>query len=95
MQSVDLALVKEYAGKDANFMLSIYQKLLPKIAAQGLEKLLLEVESPLVNVLAAMEQAGVKVYTDVQGHVEMSPVGIQSLLIHCYFPDTTGSRHLP
>lgn len=65
MQSVDLALVKEYAGEDADITLQIYQKLLPKIAAQGLEKLLYEVELPLVNVLAAMEQAGVKVDTEV------------------------------
>jgi DNA polymerase I len=65
MQSVDLALVKEYAGEDADITLQIYQKLLPEIAAHGLEKLLYEVELPLINVLAAMEQTGVKVDTKV------------------------------
>ena len=43
----------------------------------------------LVKVLATIEQAGVKINTDVQGHMKMSFFGIQSLLIHCCFPDTT------
>jgi DNA polymerase I len=63
MQTVDVALVKEYAGEDADITLQIYQKLASEIAAQGLEKLLYEVEFPLVNVLAAMEHTGVKVDT--------------------------------
>ncbi len=65
MQAVDLGLVKEYAGEDADITLQVYQKLVPEIAAQGLEKLLYKVELPLVNVLAAMEQTGVKVDTEV------------------------------
>jgi DNA polymerase I len=65
MQAVDLVLVKEYAGEDADITLQVYQKLVPEIAAQGLEKLLYEVELPLVNVLAAMEQTGIKVDTEV------------------------------
>jgi DNA polymerase I len=65
MQTVDLVLVKDYAGEDADITLQIYQKLVPEIASQGLEKLLYEVELPLVNVLAAMEQTGIKVDTEV------------------------------
>jgi DNA polymerase-1 len=65
MQAVNVALVKEYAGEDADITLQVYQKLVSEIAAQGLEKLLYEVEFPLVNVLAAMEHTGVKVDTGV------------------------------
>jgi DNA polymerase I len=65
MQAVDVALVKEYAGEDADITLQIYQKLVPEIAAQGLKKILYEVELPLVNVLAAMEHTGVKIDTEV------------------------------
>jgi DNA polymerase I len=65
MQEVDIALVKEYAGEDADVTLQIYQKLAPEIAAQGLEKMLYEVELPLVNVLATMEHTGVRIDTEV------------------------------
>jgi len=65
MQAVDVALVKEYAGEDADITLQVYQKLAAEIAIQGLEKLLYEVEFPLVNVLAFMENTGVKVDTGV------------------------------
>jgi DNA polymerase-1 len=63
MQAVNVALVKEYAGEDADITLQVYQKLASEITTQGLEKLLYEVELPLVNVLASMEHAGVKVDT--------------------------------
>jgi DNA polymerase-1 len=65
MQAIDVALVKEYAGEDADITLQVYQKLVPEIATQGLEKMLYEVELPLVNVLAAMEHIGVKIDTGV------------------------------
>ncbi len=65
MQAVDIALVKEYAGEDADITLQVYQKLVLEITAQGLEKMLYEVEFPLVNVLAAMEHTGVKIDTGV------------------------------
>ena len=65
MQTVDIVLVKEYAGEDADITLQVYQKLVPEIAAQGLEKMLYEVELPLIKVLAAMEHAGVKIDTGV------------------------------
>ncbi|XWN34634.1 MAG: DNA polymerase I [Roseivirga sp.] len=65
MQEVDVALVKEYAGEDADLTLQLYHKLQPEIVAQGLEKLLYEVELPLVEVLATMEHTGVKLDTAV------------------------------
>ena len=64
MQTVDINLIKEYAGEDADVTLQVYRKLAPEIATQGLTKMLHEVEFPLVNVLAAMEHTGVKVDTE-------------------------------
>ena len=65
MLTVALALVKEYAGEDADITLQIYQKLFPEIAAQHFGKLFYEVELPLVAVLAAMEHTGVKIDIEV------------------------------
>jgi DNA polymerase I len=50
----------EYAAEDADFTLRLYEALAPKVREAGLEKLLLEVEQPLVPVLMDMEKAGVK-----------------------------------
>ncbi len=52
----------EYAGIDALGALS--QRLERKVREQGMEKLLREVELPLVEVLADMEHTGVKVDAD-------------------------------
>ncbi len=65
MQAVDIALVTEYACEDADITLQIYHQLAPQIAAQGLKKLLYEVELPLIRVLATMECAGVKADKEV------------------------------
>ncbi|MEL6152500.1 MAG: DNA polymerase I [Bacteroidota bacterium] len=65
LQDVDIAQVKEYASEDADITLQLYHKLTPEIKAQGLEKLLEEVEIPLVAVLASIEHAGIKVDTQV------------------------------
>ena len=63
MRAVDVALVKEYAGEDADITLQVYQQLAPKITEQGFDKLLHDVEFSLVSVLAAMEHTGVKIDT--------------------------------
>ena len=72
LQEVDVALVKEYAGEDADITLQLYYQLAPAIKQQRLEKLLYEVELPLVSVLAAMEHAGVKVDTEVLAKLSKS-----------------------
>lgn len=72
LQTVDVALVKEYAGEDADITLQLYHQLAPAVRDQGLEKLLYDVEMPLVSVLAAMEHAGVKVDTEVLGQLSAS-----------------------
>lgn len=65
MQDVEIDLLKEYAGEDADITLQLYHKLAPEITAQGLDRLLYEAELPLVSVLAAMEHTGVKIDTEV------------------------------
>jgi len=49
-----------YAAEDADITLRLHQKLWPKLQAEpALEKVLTEIEIPLIPVLARMEQAGV------------------------------------
>ena len=49
-----------YAAEDADITLRLHQKLWPKLQAEpALEKVLKEIEIPLIPVLARMEQAGV------------------------------------
>ncbi len=72
MQEVDIALVKEYAGEDADITLQLYHKMAPELKAQGLEKLFYKVELPLVRVLAVMEHTGVKLDTEVLANLSAS-----------------------
>ncbi len=61
MRDVDFEKIKEYAAEDADITLQLKAVLQPKIAAYQQEKLLEELEIPLVNVLAAMEMEGIRV----------------------------------
>lgn len=61
MDQVDLDVVTRYAAEDADITLRLYEKLSPMIEEQKMTKLLAEVETPLINVLARMEEAGIKV----------------------------------
>lgn len=60
MRDVPLEQIKEYAAEDADITLQLYHKLAPGLEAGGLEKLMHNIEMPLVNVLADMEAEGVK-----------------------------------
>src|SRR3569623_2058148 len=71
MKEVDIALVKEYAGEDADITLQLYHQLAPVIKMQGLEKLLYDVELPLIRVLAAMEHTGVKIDTEILANISV------------------------
>ncbi|RFS14739.1 DNA polymerase I [Emticicia sp. C21] len=65
MREVDVEKVKEYAAEDADITLQLKQVLQPRLSAIGLqEKLLMDVEMPIVCVLADMEMSGVKVNVD-------------------------------
>jgi DNA polymerase-1 len=61
MQDIDLVSVKEYAAEDADVTLQLKQPLEQAIKEQKMDKLLYEVELPLVNVLVAMEYQGVQI----------------------------------
>ena len=63
MDQVNIEAVKEYAAEDADITLQIKNALWPELEAQGLVELYNTVEEPMIEVLAAMELAGVKVDT--------------------------------
>ncbi|RYU97286.1 DNA polymerase I [Emticicia agri] len=65
MREADIEKVKEYAAEDADITLQLKQVLQPRLSASGQqEKLLMDVEMPLVEVLADMELSGVRVNVD-------------------------------
>jgi DNA polymerase-1 len=64
MREVPVELVKEYAAEDADITLQLYDKLLPLLKENGVEKLFYEIEMPLVPVLSRMEANGVKIDTE-------------------------------
>ena len=63
MREVPVELVKEYAAEDADITLQLYEKLMPLLKENGVEKLFYEIEMPLVPVLSQMEANGVKIDT--------------------------------
>ena len=63
MRQVPIELVKEYAAEDADITLQLYEKLMPLLKENGVEKLFYDIEMPLVPVLSRMEANGVKIDT--------------------------------
>ena len=72
MRDVPIEKIKEYAAEDADVTLQLKQILEPKLADSQQQKLLENVEMPLVNVLANMEMEGVRI--DMNALHEMSSV---------------------
>lgn len=65
MREADVEKVKEYAAEDADITLQLKHVLEPRLnTSQQQEKLLLDVEMPIVCVLADMEMSGVRVNVD-------------------------------
>ena len=64
MREVPIEQVKEYAAEDADITLQLYEKLLPLLKENGVEKLFYDIEMPLVPVLSRMEANGVKIDTE-------------------------------
>ncbi len=64
MRDVPVAQVSEYAGEDADITLQLKEILHPKVKEEKLDRLLNNVEIPLINVLAAMEFEGIRVDAD-------------------------------
>jgi len=61
MRDVDLEKIKEYAAEDADITLQLKQVFEEKIKAVEAEKLIHEIEHPLIYVLADMEYEGVRI----------------------------------
>ncbi len=61
MRDVEIEKIKEYAVEDTDITFQLKQLLAPQLKACEAEKLLFELEQPLVPVLADMEQEGVKI----------------------------------
>jgi DNA polymerase-1 len=61
MDEVPLAQVATYAAEDADVAWRLAEVLAPRLAAQGLTRLLTELEVPLIEVLAEMEYHGIRV----------------------------------
>ncbi|MEY4595357.1 MAG: hypothetical protein RIQ47_1767 [Bacteroidota bacterium] len=59
MRDVAIEQVAEYAAEDADVTYQLHDIFIPKLTKTGTEQLFMEVEMPLVPVLAAMEQEGV------------------------------------
>jgi len=64
MANIEPNKVAIYAAEDADITLQLYHVFKPLIKEQSLEKVLFEIELPLVPVLAQMERNGVKLDID-------------------------------
>jgi DNA polymerase-1 len=64
MRDVELEKVKEYAAEDADITFQLKQKFEKGLKDEGLSELFQEIEMPLVEVLAAMEEEGIRLDTD-------------------------------
>jgi len=60
---VDIKEATPYAAMDADLALELKEKLFPLLREQGMEEVYLNIEMPLIRVLATMEKAGVHVDT--------------------------------
>jgi DNA polymerase-1 len=61
MRDIDVELVKEYAAEDADITLQLKNTFEPLLKSLNAWKLAVEVENPLVYVLADIEREGVKI----------------------------------
>lgn len=59
--TVNVERVKEYAAEDADITLQLKQVLLPMVERIGLHDLYFEIEEPMIEVLADIEMAGVRI----------------------------------
>ncbi len=63
MKDVSLDKIKDYAAEDADITLRLKHAFTPLLQAKEVEQVFLEVENPLVRVLADMEFEGIRVDT--------------------------------
>lgn len=65
MDQVPLDTVAQYAAEDADITLRLCNKLKTRLDEQGMTELYETIEMPLVDVLATMEQHGIRVNPDI------------------------------
>ena len=61
MRDVPIEKISEYAAEDADITLQLKNKLAPLVIKQEMEKVLNDIEHPLIEVLAGMEYEGVRI----------------------------------
>jgi len=69
MRDVEVEKVKEYAAEDADITLQLKDVFEPKLKAVGAEKLIHDIEHPLIYVLADVEFEGVKLDHNTLGEL--------------------------
>jgi DNA polymerase-1 len=63
MRSVDINVISEYAGEDADLTWQLYKILADELKKNGMTELSERIEMPLIRVLADMENAGFRLNT--------------------------------
>jgi len=69
MADVPLEKIAEYACEDADYTFRLWKCLEPKIGEYGLERLMNEIELPLIDILMDMEFEGVSLDVDFLGEM--------------------------
>ena len=64
MREVPVEEVKDYAAEDADITLQLQEFLEPKLQKEGLEKLYLDIEAPMIKTLVDMEFEGIRINPD-------------------------------
>jgi DNA polymerase-1 len=67
--AVELEKATRYAAEDADATWLLHEKLLPQVHDKGLDRLLFELEMPLMEILTRMEQYGVLLDTGFLGQL--------------------------
>lgn len=71
MRDMIIDEVVEYAAEDADITLRLKKKLEPEIKKDNLQRLFMEIETPLIPVLAAMEFEGIKINMESLGDLSI------------------------
>ena len=73
MDMISLERVAEYAAEDADVTLRLKQVLWPKVEELDLAGLYLEIEEPMIAVLAEIEMAGVRIDSEALAEYAVEP----------------------
>jgi DNA polymerase I len=80
MRDIEITVIKEYAGEDADISWQLYHILNNELQKKGLSTLATTIEMPLVRVLAEMEYAGFKISKEsLKSYSEILKTNLQEL----------------